>query len=71
MVIGGKESTVVGIRFQVQNMDIIKEVVVNGARGAPPMDGAGAVMGSEIMYTSTCGKHGLMGMSGGFSYLNP
>ena len=41
MVIGEPESTVVGRRVHVQNMDIIKEVVVNGARGAPPMDGAG------------------------------
>ena len=52
-------------------MDIIKEVVVHVARGAPPMDGAGTVMGSEIVYTSTCGKHGLMGMSGGFYELSP
>ena len=71
MVIGVAERNEVGIRFQVQNMDIIKEVVVHGARGAPPMDGSGEVMGSEIMSISTCGKHGLMGMSGGFSYLNP
>ena len=35
--------------------------MIHGARGAPPMDGAGAVMGSEIVYTSTCGKHGLVG----------
>ena len=71
MFIGGTERTGVGRRFHVQNMDIIKEVVVHGARGALPMDGAGSVIGSEIMYTSTCGKHGLMGISGGFSYLNP
>ena len=71
MVIGGKESTGVGIRVHVQNMDIIKEVVVHGSRGALPMYGAGSVIGSEIMYTSTCGKHGLMGISGGLSYLNP
>ena len=24
------------------------------------MDGAGAVMGSDIVYTSFCGKHGLV-----------
>ena len=45
-MIGGTERTGVGIRVHVQNMDIIKEVVVNGARGAPPMDGAGSVIGS-------------------------
>ena len=71
MLIGGTESTRIGIRVQVKDKDTIKEVVVHGARGAPPMDGAGSVMGSEIMYTSTCGKHGLMGMSGGLSYLIP
>ena len=46
MVIGGTDINGVGIRVQVQNMDIIKEVVVNGARGAPPMDGARSVIGS-------------------------
>ena len=40
MVIGGPDSTVVVIKVQVQDTDIIKEVVVHGARGAPPMDGA-------------------------------
>ena len=54
MTIGGTESTGVGRRGQVQDMDIIKEVVVHGARGAPLMYGTGAVMGSEIMYMSIC-----------------
>ena len=31
-------------------MDILIEVVVHGARGAPLMYGTGAVMGSDIMY---------------------
>ena len=35
--------------------------MAHGARGAPPMDGAGAVIGSDIVYTSTCGKHVLVG----------
>ena len=69
VVIGGTERTVVGRRGQVQDTDIIKEVVVYGAGGATPMDGAGEVMVSYIVYTSTCGKHGLVGMSGGLSYL--
>ena len=39
-MIGVTYSTVVVIKVQVQDTDIIKEVVVHGARGAPPMDGA-------------------------------
>ena len=52
-MIGGTDSNGVVRRGQVQDMDmdIIKEVVVHVARGAPPMDGAGKVMGSEIVYT--------------------
>ena len=51
MVIGGTEITRVIIQGQAQDMYIIKDVVVLGARGAPPMYGAGEVMGSEIVYT--------------------
>ena len=69
-MIGGTESTGVVRRVQVQDMDIIKEVVVHFSRGAPPTDGAGKVMVSDIVYMSTCGKHGLMGMSGGFYELS-
>ena len=51
MVIVGTEITRVGRQGQVKDMYIIKDVVVHGTRGAPPMDGAGAVMGSDIVYT--------------------
>ena len=51
MVIGGKEITKFGRQVQVQDMDIIKEVVVNGARVSPPIDGAGKMMRIEILYT--------------------
>ena len=61
MVIGGTDSTRVGRQGQVQDPEIIKEVVVHGDRDAPPMDGTGVVMVSDIVCTSTCGKHGLVG----------
>ena len=61
MVIVGTEIIRFGRQGQAQDMYIIQEVLVHGARGAPPMDGTGAVMGSDIVYMSTCGKHGLVG----------
>ena len=51
MVIGGTDINRVVIKGQVKDTYIIKEVVVHFYRDEPPMDGAGAVMGSDIVYT--------------------